>query len=419
MVRRITVMKDQIVIHATKLFDGEKSKEDRYIVIEGDRIIDVTDEYIPYTYEGIVTPAFIDAHSHIGMIRYGEPEAEEEGNDISGQILPANNPLNSIYFDDKAFEEAVDFGVLYSCVVPGSGNLIGGKAIIIRNFGKNRDEAFLKHYGYKMALGYNPRSTVEWKGDRPNTRMGIYTLLEKRFEEVLLKREREKLKLEKAKLELERKFKDEEIDEKEYEKEKGFAQREYELEFDEEEKALLELLDGKKTVKVHVHKADDVLYLIELAKKYNLKVTAEHLSDIRDKEIFEKLRENEIPIVYGPLGALPYKVELKNESYKNTKKLMDSGAFFGLMTDHPVVITPQLRFELSYFLIQGAEEDEALSIITSKNAKILEIDNILGKIEEGKLASIVIWNDNPLKLSAYPTVVIAEGTVIRDNGTQR
>ncbi len=419
MVRRITVMKDQIVIHATKLFDGEKSKEDRYIVIEGDKIIDVTDEYIPYTYEGIVTPAFIDAHSHIGMIRYGEPEAEEEGNDISGQILPANNPLNSIYFDDKAFEEAVDFGVLYSCVVPGSGNLIGGKAIIIRNFGKNRDEAFLKHYGYKMALGYNPRSTVEWKGDRPNTRMGIYTLLEKRFEEVLLKREREKLKLEKAKLELERKFKDEEIDEKEYEKEKGFAQREYELEFDEEEKALLELLDGKKTVKVHVHKADDVLYLIELAKKYNLKVTAEHLSDIRDKEIFEKLRENEIPIVYGPLGALPYKVELKNESYKNTKKLMDSGAFFGLMTDHPVVITPQLRFELSYFLIQGAEEDEALSIITSKNAKILEIDNILGKIEEGKLASIVIWNDNPLKLSAYPIVVIAEGTVIRDNGTQR
>ncbi len=419
MVRRITVMKDQIVIHATKLFDGEKSKEDRYIVIEGDRIIDVTNEYIPYTYEGIVTPAFIDAHSHIGMIRYGEPEAEEEGNDISGQILPANNPLNSIYFDDKAFEEAVDFGVLYSCVVPGSGNLIGGKAIIIRNFGKNRDEAFLKHYGYKMALGYNPRSTVEWKGDRPNTRMGIYTLLEKRFEEVLLKREREKLKLEKAKLELERKFKDEEIDEKEYEKEKGFAQREYELEFDEEEKALLELLDGKKTVKVHVHKADDVLYLIELAKKYNLKVTAEHLSDIRDKEIFEKLRENEIPIVYGPLGALPYKVELKNESYKNTKKLMDSGAFFGLMTDHPVVITPQLRFELSYFLIQGAEEDEALSIITSKNAKILEIDNILGKIEEGKLASIVIWNDNPLKLSAYPIVVIAEGTVIRDNGTQR
>ncbi len=407
-------MGKEIVIHAVPLFDGRKISGDRYIVIEDGAISEVRETYTPYTYEGFVTPAFIDAHSHIGMIRYGEPETEEEGNDISGQILPTNNPLNSIYFDDKAFEEAVDFGVLYSCVVPGSGNLLGGKAIIIKNFGKNRNDAFLKHYGYKMALGYNPRSTTEWKGDRPNTRMGIYTLLERRFEESLLKRKREKLKLEKTLLELERKLRDEEITQIEYEREKEFAHREYELEFDEEEWALLELLDGKKVAKVHVHKADDVLYLIDLVKKYNLKVTADHLCDIKDVEIFKVLRENNIPIVYGPLGTLPYKVELKNESYKNIRKLIDSDVFYGLMTDHPVVITPQLRFELAYFLIQGVKEEEALSIITYKNAKILGIDDKLGTIESGKTASIVVWNDNPLKLSAYPKVVIAEGEIIRN-----
>ncbi len=406
-------MSKEIVIHAVPLFDGQVTKVDRYIIIEDDIISEVKEEYTPYTYEGFVTPAFIDAHSHIGMIRYGEPETEEEGNDISGQILPTNNPLNSIYFDDKAFEEAVDFGVLYSCIVPGSGNLLGGKAIVIKNFGKNRNDAFLKHYGYKMALGYNPRSTTDWKGDRPNTRMGIYTLLEKRFEEVLLKRERERLKLEKTLLEIERKLKDEEISQKEYEKEKEFAHREYELEFDEEERALLELLDGKKVAKVHVHKADDALYLVELVKKYNLKATADHLCDIKDIDIFEYLKENDIPIVYGPVGTLPYKVELKNESYKNIRKLIDSGVFFGLMTDHPVVIAPQLRFELAYFLIQGMKEDEALSIITYKNAKILGIEDTLGTIESGKTASIVVWNDNPLKLSAYPKVVIAEGKVVR------
>ncbi len=413
MVRKEEKM-DQIVVHASTLFNGKNFEEDRYVVIEENKIIEVTDKYIPYTYEGLVTPAFIDAHSHIGMVRYGEPEGEEEGNDISAQILPTNNPLNSIYFDDKAFSEAVDFGILYSCVIPGSGNLLGGKAIVIRNFGKNRNDAFFKDYGYKMALGYNPRSTLEWKGDRPNTRMGIYALLEKRFEEVLLKREREKLKLEKAKLELERKLKDEELTEEEYKKEVFFAEKEYELEFDEEERALLELLDGEKRAKVHVHKADDVLYLIELTKKYGLNVTADHLSDIKDIEIFEELKKNNIPIVYGPLGALPYKVELKNESYKNTKLLMESGAFFGLMTDHPVVLSPHLRLELMYFLIFGMKEEEALSIITYKNAKILEIDDLLGTIEQGKLASIIVWNDNPLKLSAYPQVIIAEGKVIKD-----
>ncbi len=406
-------MKNQIVIHASVLFDGKRFKEDKYIIIEKDKIVDIIENYTPYTYEGIVTPAFIDAHSHIGMIRYGEPQMEEEGNDITGQILPTNNPLNSIYFDDKAFDEAVDFGVLYSCVVPGSGNLLGGRAIIIKNYGRNRNEAFLKEYGYKMALGYNPRSTQDWKGDRPNTRMGIYALLEKRFEEVYLKREREKLKLEKTKLDLKKKLKEEEIDEEEYKKEIEFAEKEYELEFDEEERVILEIMDGKKTVKVHVHKADDVLYLIELTKKYHIRVTADHVGDVNDIEIFKELEKNNIPIVYGPLGSLPYKVELKNESYKNTKKLMDSGAFYGLMTDHPVILSPQLRFELSYFLIQGASEEDALSIITYKNAKILGIDEILGTIEKGKLASLVIWNDNPLKLSAYPKVVIGEGRILR------
>ncbi len=89
-------------------------------------------------FEGFVTPAFIDAHSHIGLYRDGEPSNEQEGNDITNQFLPFNDPLNSVYFDDKAFKDAVDFGVLYSCIVPGSGNLVAGKAMIIRNFVENR-----------------------------------------------------------------------------------------------------------------------------------------------------------------------------------------------------------------------------------------------------------------------------------------
>ena len=61
------------------------------------------------------------------MAREGEPAGEEEGNDISNQIQPLNNPIDSIYFDDRAFKDSVDFGVLYSCVVPGSGNSAEGQ----------------------------------------------------------------------------------------------------------------------------------------------------------------------------------------------------------------------------------------------------------------------------------------------------
>jgi hypothetical protein len=35
--------------------------------------------------------------------------------------------------------------------------------------------------GIKAALGYNPRSTVEWKGNRPSTRMGAVAMLRENF----------------------------------------------------------------------------------------------------------------------------------------------------------------------------------------------------------------------------------------------
>ena len=405
--------KRQIKIFAKVLFDGKKKLENRTVIIEGKEIVEISSKKMKADYEGFITPAFIDPHSHIGLDREGEPWQESEVNDIINQIRPLNDPLNSIYFDDRAFVDAVDFGVLYSCIVPGSGNLIGGQAKIIRNFAKNRDEAFFKDYGFKMALGYNPRSTQEWKGERSNTRMGIYALLEKKFDDSLIKKEKAELSKEKKIIELNKKKKDKKLTKKEFESEKKIVERELELEFTSEENAILELLSGKKVAKVHVHKDDDVLYLIKLVKKYNLNVTADHTGDVFNKNIFDELGKNKIPVVYGPLGSLGYKVELKHAYYQNARLLMESKAFYGLMTDHPVIHTIALRDSLKFFLIQGMSEEDAISLITYKNAVILGIDDILGTIEKGKLASLVVWDKNPLNLAAFPTLVVGEGKVLR------
>jgi len=406
--------KNGTIIYATTLYDGKSKLDNVYVTIEGDKVVEVSKEKKEYDYSGVVTPAFIDAHSHIGLERQGEPGQEGEVNDRASQILPTLNPLNSVYFDDRAFEEAVDFGVLYSCVIPGSGNLIGGKAMVIKNFSKNRKDAVLKDYGYKMALGYNPRSTTSWKGERPNTRMGVYALLEDKFESVLVKKKKAVLSKERKIKELENKIAEKNLGKESIEKEKSMINKEFELEFNTEDLALLEILERKKTVKVHVHKEDDALYLIDLVKKYNIKVTADHVCDVFHTEVFDDLADAGIDIVYGPLGSFDYKVELKNARYTNVKKLMDSKAFFGLMTDHPVILTSNLRESLKYFLIQGMSEESAISLITYKNAKILDLDDKLGNIEAGKLASLVVWNKNPFYLGAYPDIVIGEGKILRD-----
>ena len=317
-------MPKQTIINATLLYDGNTVLENKAIIVEGNEIVGITAKKKDADYEGIVTPAFIDGHSHIGMDREGEPHQEGETNDFTNQFLISNDPVDSIYFDDHAFQDAVDFGHLYSCVVPGSGNLIGGKAKVIRNFAETRQDAEILDYGYKMALGYNPRSTTDWKGNRPNTRMGVYGMLESKFDEILLKKKKADHEKDKAIRSAEAKLEKAEIGNAEFDQMVADITYDYELKFSTEDKDYIALLNGDKTAKVHVHKEDDVLYLIKLKEKYGLKCTADHTADVWHKSVFNELAKAGIPINYGPLASLGYKVELKHGFYQNVKLLMDS-----------------------------------------------------------------------------------------------
>ena len=401
--------KSRVVIKAETLFDGKSKLNSKYIVVENGIITEIKSNLKKFDYEGIVTPAFIDGHSHIGLARDGEPSNESEGNEILNQIAPLNNPLNSIYFDDKAMSDSIDFGVLYSCVVPGSGNLIGGQAITIKNFAGDRRKGLLKNCGYKMALGYNPTKTQDWKGARPNTRMGSYSLLEATFDNLIIKMKKEEISLGKALLDIKS---HKSFDAKEKKLRIELAKKESLLNFSAEENAINEILSGNKLVKVHVHKEDDVYYLIELVKKYGIKVSLEHGCDIHHVEVFKELKKHNIPVTYGPLLALGYKTELRNASYKSAKLLMDSKVTFGLMTDHPVIHSISLRDTLKFFLIHGMKKAEAISLITKKNADILGLQQ-LGEVKKGNIGSLLVWDKNPFNLAAMPKTIIAEGKIIR------
>jgi len=397
-----------MIIKATTLYDGYTKKENQYIHINNNIIEKITPESSSFDFEGIVTPAFVDPHSHIGMFREGEPAEQAEGNDISEQIQPLNEPIQSIYMDDLAFTHAVDFGVLYSCIVPGSGNLIGGKTTIIRHAANDVEAAFVRSLGYKMAIGYNPTSTKSWKGVRPNTRMGVNALLESCFDTLLLKYDEAISKKELAHAELNH-VEDETIVALKTKQ----INATYNATFSAKEHALLDLLHANKLIKVHVHKEDDIIYLLHLQKKYNLRVSAEHCLDVHSIESFERLKDAGITAIFGPLGSVGYKVELKNYSYKNVKPLVKSGVTSAVMTDHPVVHAHTLKDASQYFMIAGLNALEAINLLTLDNAKSIELDDVLGSIEAGKWASLLIWDKEPMQLGALPNVVIAEGKVVR------
>ncbi|MFA7195849.1 MAG: amidohydrolase, partial [Candidatus Neomarinimicrobiota bacterium] len=64
-------MPKTLSIHADLLYDGNRRLENKTLIIEKNMIVDIHDQKGKADYSGIVTPAFIDGHSHIGMHREG------------------------------------------------------------------------------------------------------------------------------------------------------------------------------------------------------------------------------------------------------------------------------------------------------------------------------------------------------------
>lgn len=369
-------------IKATKLYTGTGILENIWLNFEKEKIYSLTAKpsgndigHFP-----VITPAFIDPHSHIGMCREGEPATEDEANEQLDSFTALADALDSVQMDDAGFKNSVENGVLYSCVVPGSGNIVGGLSAVIRNYAQNTNEALISRAGIKAAFGYNPMSTRDWKGSRPYTRMGCLALLRSEFREIMQKMLQKKKKSDDP--------------------------------LNPRQKVLKDILDRKARLRVHVHKSDDIAALLRFVDEFKLDVTVEHACDVHDLETFKILAKRRIPVIYGPVDCFGYKVELKHASPKNIKFLLESGVEYGLMSDHPVILQGNLLLCLRYFLRFGLTKSEAIQILTKKNAGLIGLDNVLGELSKDKWASFICWNGDPFELSSYPAAVYGEGRKI-------
>ncbi len=374
-------------IFAKKIYTGKKIVSDAHLLFNGKKISAISKTKSGRSlgkYE-VLTPAFVDPHSHIGMERAGEPSTEGEANEHSESILTLTDALDSIQMDDKALKDAVQMGVLYSCVLPGSGNIIGGLSAVIRNYAASSTEALITRAGLKSAFGFNPMKTKDWKGKRPTTRMGAVAMLRGRLDEV-----RQKIR--------------------QYNKARGSKKQE--IVFSAEDRVLRDLLGRKIRLRAHVHKIDDIAALLRLVDEFKINVTVDHAGNVYQAAIFKELKRRKIPVVYGPIDSFAYKVELKHEDWRNVRHLLASEVEFGLMTDHPVTLARQLLLQTRWFIRAGLSRQQAIELISRRNARLIGIDHILGSLEKGKWASFVCWNGDPFDLTCYPVAVYGEGELL-------
>ena len=374
-------------VRADTLYTGSSVEKNAWLLFDGSRVAGVSK-----TRKGeqvgecaVITPAFIDAHSHIGMARATEPASEGEANEHMGILMPLPDALDSVQLDDPAFADAIEMGVLYSCALPGSGNIISGRSAVIRHYAADSTQALIARAGIKSAFGHNPRSTGHWKGERPSSRMGTLAILRAQLDEVRQKDARRRA---------------------------ARGAKKQEITFTAAEQVLLDLLHGTDRLRAHVHKIDDIATLLRVVDEFKLKLTIEHAMDVHEPAIFRELKKRRIPVVYGPLDSFAYKVELRHKNWRNVGHLISSGVDCGLMTDHPVTPSRSLLLTTRWFIRNGYSRQQAIELITRGNARILGIDRHLGTLARNKWASFTCWNGDPFDITHYPVAVYGEGDVV-------
>ncbi|NTV89546.1 MAG: amidohydrolase [Clostridiales bacterium] len=333
-----------------------------------------------------VLPGFIDAHCHVGICEDSVGFEGEDVNEMTDPIMPHLRAIDGIYHLDRAFAEARENGVTTVVTGPGSANVIGGQFTAMKTYGRSVDEMIIKDpVAMKIAFGENPKTVYHEKHQAPTTRMATAALLR---ESIMKAREYKQL-LDNYKM-------DSDNNEK--------------PELDIKHDAMIKVLNREIPLKAHVHRADDILTAVRIAKEFNLKITLEHCTE--GHLIADALSDEKMVAVAGPVISDRSKIELRNHSVKSPGILSKAGLKVAIMTDHPCLPVQYLCLSAAIAAREGMEETEALKAITINAAEITGIDDRVGSLAAGKDADIVIYDGHPFDLRTKVQYTIINGRVI-------
>ncbi|MBM7855359.1 imidazolonepropionase-like amidohydrolase [Desulfohalotomaculum tongense] len=330
------------------------------VLIEDDKITDVgVGIDIPSRCEVIdasgklVLPGFIDAHCHVGIMEEIYSLEGDDGNETTNPVTPHLRAIDAINPSDIAFTDALFAGVTAVVVTPGSANVLGGEMVALKTKGTVADRMVIKNpVGVKAALGENPKRVYGGEKKTPATRMANAALLRQTLVETINYMRRES--------------------------------KERDLKYE----SLVPVIKRELPLRIHAHRADDIMTAVRIAEEFDIKIVIEHCTE--GYKVADLLAEKKIPVIIGPIITNRAKVELQGVSLKNAAVLYQAGVKFAVMTDHPVVPVQYLSLSAALTIRAGLPEEEALRAITINPAAILGLSHRLGSLEPGKDADIVI-----------------------------
>ncbi len=339
---------------------------------------------------GVIIPGLVDTHSHIGLWSKPNVPANSDGNEMSGPVQSGVRALDSIDPNDPGIRMATAGGITTANIMPGSGNVIGGQTLYaklrgksveeMQIFGDNKGVKILG--GLKMANGENPKGYGKTKQQAPFTRMKVAALQREQF--VKAKEYLEKMKTDKK------------------------PDRDVSLE------PLVEVLEKKRTVHFHCHRADDLLTAIRIAEEFGFELVLQHATE--GYRVAETLAKKKIPVSLTLIDSPGGKAETMGLLEENAAILDKAGVPVCINTDDGIT---ESRFFLrtgSLAMRGGMTEAAALRALTITPAKILHLEDRIGSLEKGKDADFVVLNGAPFSVYTKVQQTWIDGRKVFDSG---
>src|SRR3989441_821516 len=340
-----------------------------------------------------VTPGVIDTHSHIGVYAAPGTSAESDGNEATNPVTAEVWAEHSFWPQDPQIPLAIAGGVTTIQALPGSANLIGGRSAVLKLV-PARSVQEMKfpgaHYGLKMACGENPKRVYGPRGG-PSTRMGNMAGYRAAFIQAQAYRRRwDKWNKDHQGDPPERNLRNE---------------------------SLAEVLRGNIYVQNHCYRADEMVQMLDLAHEFGFKIRSFHHA-VESYKIADLLAKQGTSVsVWADWWG--FKEEAMDGIYENAALVQQAGGRVVIHSDDPGGIQ-RLNQEAAKAMYHGRRagipitRDQAVRWFTANPAWALGLDSIVGTLEPGKMADVVVWSADPLSVYARAIQVYNDGWLVYD-----
>lgn len=344
-----------------------------------------------------VTPGIIDTHSHLG--NYASPGigSQQDGNELTDPNTAEVWAEHGVWPQDPGFGYALAGGVTSLQILPGSGNLFGGRGVTLKNV-PSRTVQGMKFpnapQALKMACGENPKRVYGQKGRSPASAMGNGAGYRRGW-----------------------------IEGQEYLREwqawwAGDMDEEDMPERDLQKETLAAVLVGEVLVHNHCYRADEMVNMINIAHEFGYTISSFHHA-VEAYKVRDYLAAEGICASMWGSGNFGFKLEAYDGIEENVALVHEAGACAIVHSDSPVEIQ-RLNQHAAISMRAGREEgidippEEAIAWITSNPAGAIGVGDRTGSLEEGKMADVVLWTGDPFSVYTHAENVFIDGALMYD-----